>query len=90
MIDNAVAHFEHLVEQGKNSNEAIEHAVQRYGVPRHVLVQRVVGRVADHQATMNALAEARERLVVGEDYDDNRRALLVLRKLYNAITGENL
>lgn len=100
MIDNAVAHVKHLREQGKPASEAVEHAMQRYGVSRKDLLNRVNGYVADRDATQDALAEAKFNLMrvkriqasrpgSGED-DELPEAWALLLRLYEAVTGETL
>lgn len=87
MIDNAVAHYEHLLAQEVPADRAIQHVRLRYGVEESVLRERIAGKVADHEATLAALAEARDQVVRG---DFKRPPLTVLRDLYVAITGEDV
>lgn len=89
MIDNAVAHYEHLIQQGVEHPDAIQHAVQRFGVPTGVLQARIAGGVAQHAATMEALAKARSLLLDEVAYDHDETDDIV-RDLYNAITGEEV
>jgi hypothetical protein len=90
VIDNAVAHVKHLREQGKLPSEAIEHAVQRFGVSQRDLINRVNGYVADRERTQNALAEAKEYLSTLPASPSPTEAERLLRELYEAVTGETL
>lgn len=91
-IDNAVAHYERLREQGVKPSAALEGTRLRFGIDKTVLMRRVNGFVADHEATMQALAEAKDLL--GRDWTSARLEVLevvgVLDDLYTAITGESL
>lgn len=89
MIDNAVAYYEHLREQGCTPSKAVAHVEQRFGVPRRVVLDRVNGKVADHEATMIALADAK-RLLVGTGGAHQLELRDCLASLYEAITGETL
>lgn len=87
MIDNAVSYYRHLREQDVKPADALDHAVQRYGVKRDDLTARINGFVVDGPATRAALAEVRAVLSSPHDNDDHGA---LLRKLYNAVTGESL
>jgi hypothetical protein len=93
--DNAVAHYDHLCEQGVPMDRAIQHVIRRFGVSEADFRRRLGGRVAQHQATMEALAAARELLVTEDDdtapvweKPTRLKTLAALRALYAAVTGE--
>ena len=86
MIDNAISYYFHLREQGLSVAAATHHTVQRFGVSDTDLFARVMGGVADKEATRAALAETRAHLT-GTDEGDAEE---LLRDLYRAITGESL
>lgn len=87
--DNAVAYYRHLREQGVHPESAIEHTMQRFGVSKAVLVERIDGFVADPIATQTALADARRWLdgIKGLEHNGSE---VILRDLYKAVTGEKL
>lgn len=87
MVDNAVSYFRHLRDQGVAPSTAVEHVEQRYGIDRKVVMERVNGKVADPEATREALAMIRDRLLNDSDAESDE-ALLHL--IYNAVTGEAL
>lgn len=92
IMNNAVEHFRHMLSQDIPPSKAMAHVVQRYGVNADALARRIQGLVARPEATREALAEARPYLT-GErfyEYDDGLELAEVLRKLYNAVTGEDL
>jgi hypothetical protein len=90
--DNAVAHYRHLREQGVKPSDAVEHARLRFGIDADTLRRRVNGLVADSDATVAALAEARESILAGEPMDTvgGIADFQILRRLYTAITGESI
>jgi hypothetical protein len=86
MIDNAVAHYTHLLNQGKTVKDALYHTRLRYGVSEEALWDRIHGLVANPWETRIALAAAKEHLTQG----DGNRSRAILQHLYEAITGESL
>jgi hypothetical protein len=87
ITDNAVNYYRHLRAQDVAPGHAVLHVKQRFGIPAEVIMDRVNGRVADPEATREALAEAREYLSMG--YAESE-AFRILSALYEAITGETL
>ena len=91
-LNNAILHVEHLREQGVEESKALAHAAQRFGVLPATLKERMDGKVADRNATREALAAARSHLIdpdVGVGRPDEE-AVEILRNLYVAITGEQV
>lgn len=87
LTTNAVTEYRRLREQGVKPSDAVEHARLRFGISADVLKRRVNGLVADSEATQEALAEARQILTEPHDNDDHPA---VLRRLYEAVTGESI
>lgn len=90
MIDNAVAYFEDLVNvQEVEPSNAFDHVQQRYGIDRLTLEKRLDGKVAQHTATMEALADVKAYLTGDVELEDFDQLDTMIRVLYNAVTGEN-
>lgn len=92
MIDNAVAHYDHLIAQEVPAERAIQHVRQRFGVSEDTLRERIAGKVAQHDATMDALSKARAYLIEAADERPGHftDADAILWDLYEAVTGEDL